>query len=126
MQRMSSSPVPSPPLPDVAAAPKGSQAAEIALFASMISLFCVYHVYYFERHRFLHSIFKWGSSNGKKRGFTVDLWTTAIESRVIWAKEMIKQPHSDDRLLAMHTMRNVIIASTLMVTGIGELRKRIK
>jgi uncharacterized membrane protein len=38
---------------------------------------------------------------------------------------MIRQPRGDDSLLAMHTMRNVIIASTLAITGLGQVLGRL-
>jgi hypothetical protein len=104
-----SSPAAVPPPAAPIGAPSGSQAAEIAIFASCMVIFFVYHIYYFERHRLLHSCFR--GNKGEHRDLSgankIDLWTAAIESRVIWAREMIRQPKSDDNLLAMHTMRNV-------------------
>lgn len=104
-----SSPADVPPPPTPIGAPPGSEAAEIAIFASCMAIFFLYHVYYFERHRLLHSFFRRNKGEHRDRhgGYKIDLWTTAIESRVIWAGEMIRQPNSDDNLLAMHTMRNV-------------------
>jgi len=87
---------------------------EIAIFSSCMAIFFLYHVYYFERHRLLHSFFR--GSKGEHRdqhsGYNVDLWTTAIESRVIWAKEMLRRPRPTDDMLAMHTMRNVGLVFT--------------
>jgi hypothetical protein len=112
----------SPASPPPSASPPGSQAAEIAIFSTCMVIFFLYHVYYFERHRILHNFFNKNQGSG---GYNIDLWTTAIESRVIWAKEMIRQPKSDDNLLAMHTMRNVVIASTLAITGLGQVLGRL-
>lgn len=126
MSSLASPPSPPPP-PTPVGSPPGSQAAEIAIFSSCMAIFILYHVYYFERHRLVHChcFRKEDDEKNPRRRFNIDLWTTAIESRVIWAKEMIRQPRSDDSLLAMHTMRNVIIASTLVITGLGQVLGRL-
>ena len=102
-----------PPLPPPPEVPiPGSVAAEIAIVASCLTIFMLYHVYYFERHRILHTcLFRRNEQDGYSGH--IELWTTAIESRVIWAREMIKQPKKDDALLAMHTMRYSIIVHAL-------------
>lgn len=92
-------------VPENPAAPvPGSEAAEIAILATCIAIFFLYHLWYFERHIVLRHMWL-----GKaKKTLAMDLWTTAIETRVMWAREMIKQPKKDDNLLAMHTMRYVV------------------
>lgn len=79
----------------------GSEAAEIAIFATCLSIFFLYHVYYYKRHVLLRH---WWLSRAQKT-LAMDLWTTAVESRILWTREMINQPQEGDSLLAVHTMR---------------------
>ena len=52
---------------------------------------------------------------------TVDLWTTAVESRVVWAQEMMRD--ASEALLAVQTLRNVVVAATLIVMAMAQVRR---
>lgn len=86
-------------------------------FRSLQVVFAVYHAYYFGRHRvkFLDSCGCVPALFG-----TVDLWTTAVESRVVWAQEMMRG--ASEALLAVQTLRNVVVAATLIVMAMAQVR----
>lgn len=73
--------------------------------------FVCYHVFYFARHR-LHF-------HHDGRGPTLDLWTTAVESRVVWAEQIMKD--KGEALLGVQTLRNIVVASTLIVMGMAQV-----
>lgn len=107
---------PPPPSPSYSDQPPGNRAAEIAIFVTCVSSFIVYHVYYFGRHHF-----NAGCTRSRWLGWlSIDLWTTALISRVLWAQELMTS--KEEALLAVQTLRNVIVAATLLVTGIGQAR----
>ena len=114
----------SPPSPPPGPLPPGSKAAEITIFSAICFLFFAYHFFYFQRHRsIIQKLFGCCGLSQNNMGHTIDLWTTAVETRTLWARLVMKD--KGEALLAVHTMRNVVIAATLIVAAAGQMVSRL-